>query len=478
MIKLNPKDWHYWGRWMEPPLSADFWMYWGEAKIMRKISSKKINCDVIYFNGHYYLWKRGYQSLIEESYKVAKRGDHDYLNSFIRVCERISKQILESEYYLKNKKEIFSVKELGEFFNLFQELFGPWMAVFPIAVGIEKYFEEQLHRFRVSFSDVAPVLQSGPQPWGNIQHREAIGFIKQLARTNSLDILREKTKEVINILQKKHPDLLRAMNNHVSRFEWIRCHNFQIESFILGDLIIEMRNELKNYSPKSLKSQQISLPREIKVLAQWISLLAFWRFRLAEISGRIEFYLKPHLSRVAKKLGLTYQELLWFTKNEILEALRDDKKLDKKIIKTRKTGFGIIYLRREEKIIIGKSLTAFENLFEQKIENEKKLIKGTVGSTGYARGKTRVVFTHQDLKKFKEGEILVAPETTPDFVPIMKKAIAFVTDAGGLTSHAAIVAREMKKPCIIATKIATKVLKDGDLVEVDANKGVVKILNK
>lgn len=68
--------------------------------------------------------------------------------------------------------------------------------------------------------------------------------------------------------------------------------------------------------------------------------------------------------------------------------------------------------------------------------------------------------------------------TTPDFVPIMKRASAFVTDEGGITCHAAIVSREMKKPCIIGTKIATQVLKDGDLVEVDADKGVVKILEK
>ena len=58
----------------------------------------------------------------------------------------------------------------------------------------------------------------------------------------------------------------------------------------------------------------------------------------------------------------------------------------------------------------------------------------------------------------------------------MKKAGAFVTNEGGITCHAAIVAREMKKPCIIGTKIATKVLKDGDLVEVDAENGVVRVI--
>ncbi len=64
--------------------------------------------------------------------------------------------------------------------------------------------------------------------------------------------------------------------------------------------------------------------------------------------------------------------------------------------------------------------------------------------------------------------------THPEFLVLMKKASAVITDEGGITCHAAIVAREMGKPCVIGTKIATKVLKDGDLVEVNADKGIVK----
>ena len=66
----------------------------------------------------------------------------------------------------------------------------------------------------------------------------------------------------------------------------------------------------------------------------------------------------------------------------------------------------------------------------------------------------------------------------PEYVPLMKKAAAIVTDEGGITCHAAIVSRELNKPCIIGVKIATKVLKDGDLIEVDAEKGVVKVIKK
>jgi pyruvate,water dikinase len=66
--------------------------------------------------------------------------------------------------------------------------------------------------------------------------------------------------------------------------------------------------------------------------------------------------------------------------------------------------------------------------------------------------------------------------TSPDWLPLIQKAVAIVTDEGGITSHASIVARELKKPCIVGTKNATKILKDGDQVEVDADSGIVKII--
>lgn len=72
----------------------------------------------------------------------------------------------------------------------------------------------------------------------------------------------------------------------------------------------------------------------------------------------------------------------------------------------------------------------------------------------------------------------MTPETTPNTVPYLSRVRAIVTDEGGITSHAAIVSRELRIPCIIGTKIATKVLKDGDVVEVDAKKGIVRKIKK
>lgn len=86
----------------------------------------------------------------------------------------------------------------------------------------------------------------------------------------------------------------------------------------------------------------------------------------------------------------------------------------------------------------------------------------------------RIIINPNQVKEFNKGDILVTGMTRPEFMPLIKKSVAIVTDVGGVLCHAAIISRELKKPCIIGTKIATKVFKDGDRVEVDANKGIVR----
>ena len=81
-------------------------------------------------------------------------------------------------------------------------------------------------------------------------------------------------------------------------------------------------------------------------------------------------------------------------------------------------------------------------------------------------------------EKIEEGDVLVTAQTTQVFIPAMKRVAAIVTDEGGLTCHAAVTSREFGIPCIVGTKTATSVLKDGDVIEIDANKGVVKIIRR
>jgi phosphohistidine swiveling domain-containing protein len=107
-------------------------------------------------------------------------------------------------------------------------------------------------------------------------------------------------------------------------------------------------------------------------------------------------------------------------------------------------------------------------------DDGQALVKGQVGSTGHASGIVKIVHTGDTAEAFPDGAILVSEMTTPDLVPLMKKAAGIVTDNGGILSHAAIVARELKKPCIVGTGNATNVLKDGDTVLVDTTAGEVR----
>jgi len=151
-----------------------------------------------------------------------------------------------------------------------------------------------------------------------------------------------------------------------------------------------------------------------------------------------------------------------------------------KIPDLKKRDEGFIYTKNM--MYIGSNRNIVEKKYNIKLETEniksKDEIKGIVVYKGTVKGKVKRVMGHKHINLIKKGEILVSPMTMPDFLPAMKKASAFITDEGGLTCHAAIVAREMKKPCIVGTKIATKVLKDGDLVLVDTNKGIVKIIKE
>ena len=146
-------------------------------------------------------------------------------------------------------------------------------------------------------------------------------------------------------------------------------------------------------------------------------------------------------------------------------------------IKPRKKG----YVYYEDQLTLGDveanaKKFGLELLVSTKEYKDVKEFNGQIAQKGKVKGIVKVMTSIKQLDKVKEGEILVASMTMPNYLPAMKKAAAFVTDEGGITCHAAIVSREMKKPCVIGTKIATQVLKDGMEVEVDADKGIIRIL--
>lgn len=109
------------------------------------------------------------------------------------------------------------------------------------------------------------------------------------------------------------------------------------------------------------------------------------------------------------------------------------------------------------------------------VETDDAVVCGRTGSAGCARGRVRIVLADQlGDAMISEGDILVCDMTTPDHLPLMRLAGAIVTDLGGILTHAAITCRELGKPCVVGTKTATRVLVDGETVEVDADRGIIR----
>jgi pyruvate,water dikinase len=132
-------------------------------------------------------------------------------------------------------------------------------------------------------------------------------------------------------------------------------------------------------------------------------------------------------------------------------------------------------------IVQTRPVTTIKDREEEAEVKGKVLLSGVAASPGIVAGNVNIVHSASDIDKVKNGEVLVAEMTTPDFVPAMKRATAIVTDRGGRTCHAAIVSRELGVPCVVGTTDATKLLKDGQLITVDGTRGNIyegKLLEK
>ena len=142
-------------------------------------------------------------------------------------------------------------------------------------------------------------------------------------------------------------------------------------------------------------------------------------------------------------------------------------------------GMIVIYEGKNVAVLSGKEYQEYHALLNE--HKQKEIvgeIEGMCASIGKAAGTVRICKTLAEINAFQEGEVLVTGMTRPEFVPAMRKAAAIVTDEGGITSHAAIISRELGVPCVIGTKIATKTLKDGEIVEIRAHHGLVKRVSK
>jgi len=255
--------------------------------------------------------------------------------------------------------------------------------------------------------------------------------------------------------------------------------------------ILEQRKLTPLKSKKSLKIKQTQIEKELNLPRQIIELAAslreigllrlslgfVWRYGLA-------IYVKKILPEIAKRMDFSLGQAGTLLYSELKDSLLAKKKPSLRAINQRKEKY-LAFQQRNGKFcfLVGRGAQKCINFIKSstKIKPSKE-IQGIIANPGKRCGKVKIILTIGDvarqIKAMKKGQILVTEMTRPHFILAVKKASAIVTDEGGMTSHAAIMSRELDIPCVVGTKIATKTLKDGDLVEVDADKAVVKIIQK
>ncbi|MEM4996182.1 MULTISPECIES: PEP/pyruvate-binding domain-containing protein [Priestia] len=124
-----------------------------------------------------------------------------------------------------------------------------------------------------------------------------------------------------------------------------------------------------------------------------------------------------------------------------------------------------------------KEAEKYMGAIEEDDANSEHCIKGLASSSGIYTGKVTVISNTKDFSKLEKGDVLVCKTTTPLWTTLFQTAGAVITDAGGILSHSAIIAREYEIPAVVGTKISTDKLKDGDMVMVDGTNGIVTLLN-
>lgn len=187
----------------------------------------------------------------------------------------------------------------------------------------------------------------------------------------------------------------------------------------------------------------------------------------------------------AKIIYPLYDQAYEFLKNKFEDKPIDDhtfkelkKVLSEKEISNRKEFYVFYGTKKTTEIYTGeraKRFLAEEGFVPIKTAHDSEELKGLAGSKGKVTGEVKIVRNLNDIKDCS-GKIVVSRETIIDYTPFLKNALAIVTDLGGISSHAVVTAREFGLPCVVGTKFATELLKNGDIVEVDANKGIIKKL--
>ena len=300
-----------------------------------------------------------------------------------------------------------------------------------------------------------------------------------LLRPSKLSSILSLQQHLGELKLKKHKLGKNERGRILKRYAWLPCLDIHNDPWTSRDLdnffsdlkpVAEQMTYLKAAKLANLSKNEMQVFKTARELI-------YVKDMRDEYRRRGIYNILPLFNAMAERLGVRRKDLAFFSYSEIVNAIETGSKLDRDEAHARRRGF-LIYIKKQQSVVISSlaEIKFFVDRHVKSVRSNADQVKGLVAMKGNARGRIKTVFGVRDIAKVKSGDIMVSITTHPDYISAMHRAAAIVTDEGGLTSHAAIVSRELRIPCIVGTRIGTRIFKDGDLVEVDAQKGIVRKL--
>ncbi|MDE1857255.1 MAG: hypothetical protein KGH98_04220 [Candidatus Micrarchaeota archaeon] len=398
-------------------------------------------------------------------------GDMAVLEDFARRGKALGTDL--DGFSLEIKRGDFSGKSMEELLSLFREFLDKFahLAVYlSVTISLEKYLQDNI---REGLDGIVP-------------EEEMNSALVELTAPYEHDAIYKERVDLLNIALAYHSgkNVDMEIERHIYDFGNVRIRWCMGAPWTNGELLEKVRDikdarrqldELAEHDRiveehfRKFEAEHADRKKLIAFIrvAKWFVWLRTYRTEI--LSGSI-VNIYPLLAAMAQRMGLGLEDIKQFTIDEVLAG----KPIGMAEIERRRAAYAYVVLDGKWHFFSGDDARFFIDWWARKHPVAKE-IKGTVASRPVQKigGFAKIVLEVKDLVKVEPGDILVAAMTEPNFVPAMEKAAAFVTDEGGILCHAAIVGREMRKPCIIGTGNATKALKDGDYVELDLVKGTV-----
>lgn len=296
-----------------------------------------------------------------------------------------------------------------------------------------------------------------------------------------LAFVKEKD-DLLQIALLEKPDS--ALKKHCEEYAWLNMYWMNGEPYTI-DHFKEKLQKIANPQEEITKRKKerdeekgkylsaiSQMDKSTQELVETIRSLIFLKSYRVDVLTMTTYYGLPLLNEIAQRLGITRSVLLNLSESEICQGL--DGNLDMTNYEKRKKEYGIVMIDGTPTRVSGDEARDIRKVMTVEDFSHLTEVKGQTGYSGLVRGIARVLETELELDKVQEGDILFTPMTNPNYVPCFDRIKAIVTDEGGVLSHSAMVSREMKIPCVIGVEKGTRVFKDGDKVEVDAEKGIVR----